>query len=253
MSCRHRMEQSIDHRCPRCQRFQETFTHVFQCPHGPSICTTAWAKAISTFKKTSTCPFIVATLGHSISQWSTGGQVHWQGPTPALDDSIGQVVFTAFQEQQSIGWEQAIQGQISQQWGRANTLYCQERLHQGDTTLHAVWTLNLVSGMWQYGIDQWVGWNEFLYGKTKEERLAKKTQEVDSQIWHMHRADRKQVHPIDKHLFHMPAEQRITQTLDRKQQWIECVTIAYESWAALSDSQSTSQRLLSPLWNQASG
>jgi hypothetical protein len=28
--------------------------------------------------------------------------------------------------------------------------------------------------MWQYGIDQWVGKNEFLYGKTKEERLAKK-------------------------------------------------------------------------------
>ena len=143
-------------------------------PIGTSICATAWTKAISTIKKTSTCPFIVATLGHSISQWSTGGLVHWQGPTPALDDSIGQVVFTAFQEQQSIGWEQAIQGRISQQLGRANTLYCQERLHQGDSSLRAVWTSNLVSGMWQYGIDQWVGQNEFLYGKTKEYELAKK-------------------------------------------------------------------------------
>ena len=95
--------------------------------------------------------------------------------------------------------------------------------------------------MWQYGINQWVGQNEFLYGKTKEERLTKKIQEVDSQIWHMHRADRKQVRPIDKHLFHMPAEQRITQTLERKQQWIECVTSAYEACEALSDSQSTSQ------------
>ena len=123
--------------------------------------------------------------------------VHWQGPTPALDDSIGQVVFTAFQEQHAIGWEQAIQGCISQHWGRANALYCQERLHQGDTTLHAVWTSKLVSGMWQYGIDQWMGQNEFLFGKTKEERLTKKTQEVDSQIQHMHRADRKQVHPSD--------------------------------------------------------
>jgi acetyl-CoA carboxylase beta subunit len=90
--------------------------------------------------------------------------------------------------------------------------------------------------MWQYGIDQWVGLNEFLYGKSKEERLAKTTQEVDSQIWHMHRADRKQVCPTDKYLFHMPAEQRITQSIDRKQQWIECVTTAYEAWAALSDS-----------------
>ena len=51
----------------------------------------------------------------------------------------------------------------------------------------------------------------------------------------------------------MPAEQRITQTLDRKQQWIECVTIAYEAWAALSYSQSTSPRQLAPLWNQTSG
>jgi hypothetical protein len=199
MSCQHRMEKSIDHRCPRCQKFQETRSHVFQCPNGPSIHTTAWAKATLIFKKTPTCPFIIATLGHSISQLSTGGPVHWQGPTPALDDSKGQVVITAFKEQQSIGWEQAIRGRISKQWGRANTLYCQERLHQGDT-LHAVWNSNLVSGMWQYGIDQWVGRNEFLYGKTKEERLAKTTQEVDSQIRHMHRADRKQVSSIDKHL-----------------------------------------------------
>ena len=151
-------------------------------PNCSSIRATVWTKATSTIKKTSTCPFIVATLGNSMSQWCTGGLVEWQGPTPALHDSIGQAVFTAFQEQQSIGWEQVIQGWISQHWGRANALYCQERLHQGDSTLHAVWTSNLVSGMWQYGIDQWVGWNEYLYGKTKEEKIAKKTQEVDSQI-----------------------------------------------------------------------
>jgi hypothetical protein len=81
---------------------------VFQCPHGNSICAIAWTKAISTIKKTSTYPFIVATLGNGISQWSTGGLIQWHGPTPALDDRIGQVVFTAFQEQQSIDWEQAI-------------------------------------------------------------------------------------------------------------------------------------------------
>ena len=78
------------------------------------ICATAWTKAISTIQKAPTYPFIIATLGHSISQWSTGDPVHWQGPTPALDDSIGWVVLTAFQEQQSIGWKQAIQGWLAQ-------------------------------------------------------------------------------------------------------------------------------------------
>ena len=102
---------------------------------------------------------------------------------------------------------------------------CQERLHQGDTKLHTVWTSNLVSGMWQYGIDQWVGRNEFLYGKTKEERLAKTTQEVDSQIRHMHRADRKRVRSIDKHLFHMSAEQRITHSIHCCFLWIDCVIL----------------------------
>ena len=82
-----------------------------------------------------------------------------------------------------------------------------------------------------------MGWNEHLYGKTKEGRLAKKTQEVDFPIRHMHTVDRKQVHPSDKHLFHMSAEQRITQSIDRKHQWIECVTIAYEAWVALKESQ----------------
>ena len=46
---------------------------------------------------------------------------------------------------------------------------------------------------------------------------------------------------------HMLAEQRFTQSLDRKQQWIVCVTIAYEAWAALSDLQITSQQQLAPL------
>ena len=104
----HRLEEAIDHRCPRCQKFQETLTHVFQSPHCPFICASAWAKAIYTIKKTSSCPFITATLGNGFSQWSIGGPVQWKGPTPALNDSIRYVEFTSFQEQQSVGWEQAI-------------------------------------------------------------------------------------------------------------------------------------------------
>ena len=51
----------------------------------------------------------------------------------------------------------------------------------------------------------------------------------------------------------MSAEQRITQSIHRKQQWIECVTMAYDAWAALSDPQIKSQRQVAPLWNQAPG
>ena len=73
------------------------------------------------------------------------------------------------------------------------------------------------------------------------------------QIRHMYRADRKQVRRSDKHLFHISPEQRITPSIDRKQQLMECVTVAYEAGVSLSDSQSTSQGQLAPLRNEASG
>ena len=38
MSQCHRMEQGIDHRCPRCQHFQETLVHVLCCPRASEIC-----------------------------------------------------------------------------------------------------------------------------------------------------------------------------------------------------------------------
>ena len=47
--------------------------------------------------------------------------------------------------------------------------------------------------MWQHGIDQCVGWIEFLYGKTKEDQLAKKTKEVDDQIVIMYQTDQQRV------------------------------------------------------------
>jgi hypothetical protein len=81
-----------------------------------------------------------------------------------------------------IGWDQAIRGRLSKNWGAANLLYCTKQLNQGDQQLQNSWTSTLVSGMWQYGIDQWIGQNEFIYGKTKEERLEKITKEVDAQI-----------------------------------------------------------------------
>ena len=42
MSQHHQMEQGIDHRCPRCQHFQETIAHVFQCPRASEICKDAF-------------------------------------------------------------------------------------------------------------------------------------------------------------------------------------------------------------------
>ena len=109
-----------------------------------------------------TCPFFIDMLESGVSQWSTSGQVQWPGISPGPTDDIGQLTFQAFQEQQHIGWDQGIRGRWSKKWGQANGLYCISRLHQGDTDIHARWMSSLVNSMWQYGIDQWIGRNEYI-------------------------------------------------------------------------------------------
>ena len=93
MSRRHKMEQAIDHRCPRCQKFQETLAHVFQCPSAVELCRKALMKAQATIWKKPLCKFVVTTVVSDISQWSTGAQVQWSGPKPGPADDIGTLAF----------------------------------------------------------------------------------------------------------------------------------------------------------------
>jgi hypothetical protein len=56
MSQRHQMEQGINHRCPRCQRFQGTLVHVFQCPRASEICKGALTRALASIRKKTYMP-----------------------------------------------------------------------------------------------------------------------------------------------------------------------------------------------------
>ena len=54
-------------------------------------------------------------------------------------------------------------------------LYCTTCLNQEDMAIQASWSAQLVKSLWQYGIDQWIARNKYIYGKTKEEQVEKKT------------------------------------------------------------------------------
>ena len=192
----------------------------------------AWA-FINAFLRSSTA------LVSGISQWSTGAQVQWSGPIPGPADDIGTLAFKAFQEQQVIGWDQAIRGRLIKTWREANMLYCTTCLNPGDIAIQAAWSAHLVKSLWQYGIHQWIARNEYIYGKTKEEQVEKKTQEINEQIKTMHRADKFRVRGMDRHLLTLSRKRRLEQSLDRKQKWVECVTIAYEAWMEQKETQSS--------------
>ena len=80
-------------------------------------------------------------------------------------------------------------------------LYCTTCLNQGDIAIQAAWRAHLVKSLSQYGIDQWIARNKYIYGKAKEEQVAKKKQEINKQIKAMHGADKFRVRGMDRHIF----------------------------------------------------
>ena len=66
-----------------------------------------------------------------------------------------------------------------------------------------------------------------------------KTREINKQIQAMHRADKFMVRGMDRHLFTLSLKRQLEQSLDRKQKWVECVTIAYEGWMVQKEIQTS--------------
>ena len=55
----------------------------------------------------------------------------------------------------------------------------------------------------------------------------------------MHRADKFRVRGMDRHLFTLSLKKQLEQSLNRKQKWVECVTIAYKAWMEQKETQSS--------------
>ena len=93
------------------------------------------------------------------------------------------------------------QGEVNKNTERGKHVILHHLLESRDIAIQAAWSAHLVKSLWQYGIDQWIAQNEYIYGKTKEEQVEKKTQEINKQIKAMHRADKFRVRGMDRHLF----------------------------------------------------
>ena len=51
----------------------------------------------------------------------------------------------------------------------------------------------------------------------------------------------------------MSCRKQLAQTLVGKQQWVQCVTTAYEVWSTLQAAQQLARCQIAPLWNQIVG
>ena len=142
---------------------------------------------------------------------------------PPPSNNIGYTTFEAFIDQQDIGWDRAIQGRISVNWGKANAFYCKERFLHSDPTIDDKWTSKLINELWNFVIGQWTSRNQFLYGVTDNEQIDILSKEADRIITQLYsQADR--VSLSDKFLFQLPCQNRKSHhTIPQKLLWIKTV------------------------------
>jgi hypothetical protein len=247
MAQRNKMDKTVAPTCPRCLQDDESFDHMLKCETIRTDTHKSWEISKEKLRTPQSCPAVLFHLEAGILSWLKGNMpITWQGIKPKKDDEIGSLIYSAFAEQGSIGWGQALRGRLSKRWGAANDRYLQERFNHQPSHQQS-WNSRVIFILWRFSIDRWIARNELIYGKTLEDQRAKKHAQVDSMIHEMFDSNRTTVRECDKHLFDVPRETRFKHTLEQKQLWIECVKVAVIGWqTALAEKSQTQASNIDP-------
>ena len=111
-------ESTLDHRCFRCGQLHEDLDHVLSCP-SPSASrarASGWLVVTSTLKRCNVDTYFRLALeaGHSSIQSKLTPV--WPHPPPTTDYQLFQLVFSAFEAQNSIVWSNALRGRLASEW-----------------------------------------------------------------------------------------------------------------------------------------
>eukprot|EP00957_Ditylum_brightwellii_P027408 2072258-Ditylum_brightwellii.AAC.1 len=109
--------------CPICCAENETWTHMFQCPHDNalSLRSLALTKFKSSLIKMSTAPIIWQVLYYKVAQWCRLPTIT---PLRILSDSTGNILRDAVDTQHDLGWQNFMKGRVAKQWSQAQAEYC---------------------------------------------------------------------------------------------------------------------------------
>ena len=235
MSRRHLFEKGITDTCPRCLQATETFDHVLRCPQTFNETIRAWEEVQPKLRSPRSCTAATQRLSEGIFAWlNMTTPITWNSPAPQENDTIGRLIHSAFLEQGSIGWGEALRGKLSKKWGAVHCQYIAERF-QTESTQQQTWTSNCIFTLWRFCMDRWIARNEYVHGKTNEEKSAKENEKVDAAIQKWYGSYHTIIRQCDTHLFEIPLETRLQQPLDQKKLWLECVDVAKIGWEKCLD------------------
>ncbi len=224
MSRRHQFHFQVCSTCPRCNAQEETFDHVLKCTSTIMEALSAWQQTIKAVSSRYLCPAILKVLNQGITLWINGLDDHFP-PQPANNDVIATLIYQACVDQHVIRWGQLIRGRISKFWGHANALYCQDQFNSKDSSPSS-WSANVIFHLWTFGVSRWISWNEFVYGKTEQEKAEKRNADINLEITTMFIHNQDKIRPSDNHLFDLPKDERLSHTFNQKRLWVASVQAA---------------------------
>ena len=133
-----------------------------------------------------------------------------------MDDTSLHLAFT---QQSLIGWNHALRGHLSTQWGNTMHLYMRSR-YPNSPKDPTIWTRTLIRTLREYSYALWADRNNFLHGASRTETLAHSRHDLILQVTAAYH-NRSSV-PHDEHgtLFGMPLSLRVTQQSSVLAQWL---------------------------------
>ena len=228
----YRWKDSDSAACPRCPHIPETTSHVLRCQGENSQ--VIWMRSIArlgrTLHKAGTDPEITATIIHSLHQWHSHGQPQCFSSNPSLQQ--------AWEEQNSLGWENALRGFLSRHW-RATQLLYQRSLLQDRYFSTNRWVSTLIQGLWNTAWDQWDYRNGILHSSRHAPHEALSIR-LDDAITTEYQQGPCLGDPASVHLFSLPLTTLLTRPLRYRQHWLHSIEQARRAPTCNAAAPSTS-------------
>lgn len=208
--------------CPRCGQTDETTTHVLQCkfPGATQVWNDAIANFASWLKSIHTHPHLITIITARLQQWHDGTDLTpFHSNIPGLTEAV--------QQQDSIGWEAAIEGRWSTKWLDIQKSYYQWK---GRRNSGRRWLIAIIKRLWTTAWDLWDHRNRVRL----EEELAVAKRRVQEAISAQYLAGFRDLLPSEhKLLLSRPLRLRLSDPLFRQQSWLRRIRACRKRGEAL--------------------
>ena len=210
-------------KCPRCNKDDETITHVLQCENVQAQL--LWKEEV---EKLSTwiinnkgCPELAHAITTSLNNWHSGSDNTSQTYSPSLQAAVRQ--------QNNIGWQSFIEGFWSVKWEEHQQLYLTSIKSQRSSRL---WISKAQRRIWLIAWKLWEQRNNVLHsnGSIHQYEIELLQQEIQKEWDNQHSLTHQY-----RNLFRGTLQQKLETSIQQQKRWIVNVWAAQEKLGTIRE------------------